>query len=210
MKLCPHCSASIEDDAAKCPKCGRWVVQVREGPVKQKGKENWKHLVLLGVLALAAWALWAWPEVGVRPREILDFQSDTNAALRAIRSDLEQLERLQEAHFRDHGEYSGNPEVLGFEASEGVTVSLIGRPEGWSGAATHQDHPGKTGCAIFVGSAVPPPVTSNPLPAQPNRMHRRGAGINPPPLIPSLSWSPLSSPSAVFQNLPDPLGQLIH
>jgi len=168
MKLCPHCSASIEDDAAKCPKCGRWVVQVREGPVKQKGKENWKHLVLLGVLALAAWALWAWPEVGVRPREILDFQSDTNAALRAIRSDLEQLERLQEAHFRDHGEYSGNPEVLGFEASEGVTVSLIGRPEGCPERPRTRIIRGRRGAPSSWDRPCPPrsPLT----PSQPNRI----------------------------------------
>ena len=111
---------------------------------------------MLGAVAVLAYAVWAMPESRINPKELLDLKPSRSSVFRSMASDLERLLTLQEAHFRDHGEYSGNPEDLGFDSSEGVSVSIIATPDGWSGAATYLEFSREEGCAVYVGSASPP------------------------------------------------------
>ena len=157
MKLCPHCTASIEDDSAKCPRCGRWVVPKRDvSGSRKKGGVDRKRLFLLGALLLFAWALWRIPESPINPRERLNLKPTMTVTLRSMESDLETLGAMQERYFQVHGSYSGSPSVLGFEASRGVTVSLIVTPTGWKAAATHEEFGSNVGCAVYGGSSSPP------------------------------------------------------
>jgi len=157
MKICPHCATRLEEDSVKCPRCGKWVVQKRAGG-GQKGKISAarKHRILIGAMIVLAWAVWRIPIRSINPREILDLNPNVPMALAAMESDLETLKTLQARHFRLEGSYSGIPSVLGFEASEGVNVSLIVTPTGWSASATHEQFPSTVGCAVFEGSATPP------------------------------------------------------
>jgi ribosomal protein L40E len=106
MKSCPHCSASLEEDAVRCRRCGKWVVGERDQrrPNKKAGRTR-KRLLILGAMVLLAWALWGIPES---------------------------------------------------TASDGVNLSLIATPTGWSASATHEEHPPEEGCAVYGGSASPP------------------------------------------------------
>lgn len=163
MKLCPHCSAQLEDDAVKCRRCGRWVVEKKTGSgARRKGGGSRTRLVLLGALAVLAWILWATPEGTIHPREILDLGLSPAAALATMREDLEDLQALQERYQATHGQFSGDPSVLGFTPSDGVNVSLVTTPGGWSAATTHEEHGPGLGCAIFVGSILPPRVPVQP------------------------------------------------
>jgi hypothetical protein len=156
MKLCPHCSSQLEDNAVRCGRCGKWVVEKRQSNEKKRTGSNPVRLLVLGAVAVLAYAVWALPESRINPKEILDLKPSRGAVFRSLASDLERLVALQEEHFRDHGEYSGTPEDLGFDASEGVTVSIIATPNGWSGAATYLDFSMEEGCAVYVGLASPP------------------------------------------------------
>jgi len=157
MKSCPHCAASLEEDAVKCSRCGKWIVQKRDaGGARRKRDVGRKRLILLALLILFAWALWALPETPFNPREILDLKPTLAATLDAMESDLETLIALQVEYFESHGSYSGSTSVLGFQASEGVTVSFIVTPTGWSATSTHEEFPPDVGCAVYGGSAAPP------------------------------------------------------
>jgi hypothetical protein len=158
MKLCPHCSASLEENTVKCRRCGKWVVPVREvGVTRKRRRGNRKRLVVLGGLALFAWAVWAMPEGTLSTRESLELNPDRQTALGIMRNDLETLAATQESYFRTYQAYSGSRSALGFSASDGVAISIIATPTGWSATATHEDHPSAVGCAIYGGSASPPP-----------------------------------------------------
>ena len=157
MKLCPHCSASLEDDTVKCQRCGRWTVPVRDTRVpKRTKKTNWKRLSVLGLLVIGAAAVWAMPESPLGTGEILDLRPTRRAALNDMRGDLTRLARLQDQFFALNRSYSASPSSLGFESSEGVNVSLIATPTGWSAGARHVDHPPTMGCAIYGGASSPP------------------------------------------------------
>jgi len=157
MKICPHCSAQLEDDAVKCRRCGRWLVKKnKEEASKKKAVGGRVRLLLLGILAVLAWVLWAAPERKVNPRKILDLGPSPAAALATMRGDLETLQALQKEYQGAHGQYSGDPDALGFTPSEGVSLSLVTTPGGWSAAATHEEHGPELGCAVFEGSILPP------------------------------------------------------
>ena len=157
MKLCPYCSSSLEDDAVKCRRCGKWVVGKKErGKPKKARSGARKRLILLAALAFLAWAVWAMPEGYIDPREVLDLKPSPATALERIRSDLSNLVALQADHYRTRGTYSGNPSALGFIAAEGVNVSLIATPTGWSATATFEEFPSEMGCGVYGGKASPP------------------------------------------------------
>ena len=167
MKLCPHCSASLEEDTVKCKRCGRWTVPVRDIAVQKRRKgTNWKRLSVLGVLVIAAAAVWAMPEGPFGTREILDLGPDRQTVLNSMRRDLNGLANLQDRYFGLNGSYSGSPSTLGFVASEGVSVSMIATPTGWSASARHEGHPSAIGCAVYGGSSTPP--QSPVIPSEPN------------------------------------------
>ena len=157
MKSCPHCSASLEEDAVRCRRCGKWVVGERDQrkPNKKAGSTR-KRLLILGALVLLAWAVWATPTNKMDTRGILSSTPSRAASIKVMKSDLQSLVALQAEYYRSRGSYSGNPSVLGFTASDGVNVSLIATPTGWSAAATHEGHPPEAGCAVYGGSASPP------------------------------------------------------
>lgn len=164
MKLCPHCSHQLEDEDVRCGNCSGWVVPNRKGKGKKgrSGKPNLKRVLFLLAVCALAWVVWTMPEAIPNPSEILNQEPSRAGVLATIKSDLERLQALQETHFRDFGEYSGNPEDLGFLPSERVNLSIIATPTGWSGASTHQDFPTDFGCAVFEGSAHPPPAPLTP------------------------------------------------
>jgi hypothetical protein len=124
-----------------------------------------KRAILLSALVLLAWAVWATSADKIDPQGILDLTPSRAASIKVMESDLQKLVALQAEYYRTRGNYSGNPSALGFTASEGVNVSLITTPTGWSAAATHEEHPPEVGCAVYGGSASPPrsPIS----PAQP-------------------------------------------
>jgi len=163
MKLCPHCASSLEDNSVKCPRCGKWVVQKRDGNTSN-GKRTGarKQLVLLCVLVLFGWALWRIPEIPINIREPLNLKPNLALTLGAMESDLETLKALQARYFQIHGSYSGSRSILGFEASPGVDVSIIATPSGWSAGATHGEFPKDQGCAVYEGSGRPPQSPVSP------------------------------------------------
>jgi len=162
MKLCPHCSASLEDDTVRCTKCGKWILEKRDVVKGKKKSGNRARLLVLGGLAVGAWALWITPETTWSPRDLLDPEPSRAKVFSMMRSDLERLWQQEEEYFRIRGEYSGKPEDLGFSPSEGVTVAIIAMPTGWSGATTYRDYPRDVGCAVYVGSANPPHTPLRP------------------------------------------------
>ena len=163
MKLCPHCSASLEDDTVRCSACGKWVIrgETGGGTRPRRRKSNLRLWVLVGLAALAM-ALWAMPEARIDPRELLDREPSRARVFHMVRKDLEKLAELEGRYFREHGEYSGSPAALGFSPSQQVTISIIATPGGWSGAATFQGYPRTEGCAVYVGSAAPPRAPVRP------------------------------------------------
>jgi hypothetical protein len=164
MKLCPHCNASLEEDTVRCPQCGKGVLGGRGGKKKGKKRGSGKtRLLLLFGLLLVVWAVWKVPDTPFNPREVLDLKPNQLAVVQAIRSDLVRLVAAQDEYFRTHGEYSGTPQVLGFTPSEGILVSIIATPTGWSGAATHKESLEDVGCAVFEGSALPPHSPVSPV-----------------------------------------------
>lgn len=164
MKLCPHCSHQLEDEDVRCGNCSGWVVPNRTGKGKKgpSGKAGVKRVVLLLALGALAWVVWTMPEGIPDATGILNQEPSRSTILARMKSDLERLHTLQEAHFRDHGEYSGSQAALGFSPSEKVIVSIIATPSGWSGASTYQEFLPDFGCAVFEGSAKPPPTPAVP------------------------------------------------
>lgn len=125
-------------------------------------KASLKRIVLFLAVGALAWVVWIMPEGFPDPALILSPEPSRAVVLISMRSDLEHLKTLEDAYFRDHGEYSGKPEELGFNPSQNVTISIIATPSGWSGAATYQEFPRDFGCAVFEGSGHPPPTPVKP------------------------------------------------
>jgi len=162
MKLCPHCSASLEDDTVQCSACGKWVISQPHGGGsgrrRRKGRKGGRGVrwVVLLAGAAAAWALWALPSGRVDPGKLLDLSREPADRLETLRAHMERLAVLEEEYFRLHGEYSGSAGALGFAEADGIHVSIIATPTGWSGTATHEDLPEDQGCAIHVGTVGAP------------------------------------------------------
>jgi hypothetical protein len=73
----------------------------------------------------------------------------------ALREDLEELVRVQEAYWSDNEQYALDLERLAFTASPGVLVDVLeAYREGFSALATSES--GQAECAVYVGSADPP------------------------------------------------------
>lgn len=164
MKLCPHCSHQLEDEAVRCGNCSGWVVPNRKGKGRRprSGKRGLMRAVMILAVCAVAWVIWRMPEGIPDPATILSPEPSRAAILESMKSDLEHLQTLQETYFRDHGEYSGKPSNLAFIPSEKVMVSIIATASGWSGAATYQEFPPDFGCAVFEGSAHPPRTPATP------------------------------------------------
>ena len=157
MKTCPHCSAVLEEESVRCVRCGKWVIQGREGKrPRKKRKADRKLLVLLGALILLGGAIWRIPVNEVVSRELLNLKPSPAATLKAMEADLHALRTMQTDYFQTHGSFAGSPSLLGFEASDGVTLSLIVTPTGWSAGATHRELGPDVGCAVYGGTASPP------------------------------------------------------
>jgi prepilin-type N-terminal cleavage/methylation domain-containing protein len=82
------------------------------------------------------------------------------AMVTAMRGDLHNLVIAQEAYFSNGNVYYNgplpNPGTLPYSLSPGVGVTLSGvSPSGWGATATHANT-GRS-CAVFVGTAPPPP-----------------------------------------------------
>lgn len=81
-------------------------------------------------------------------------QSRERAVTAMLQADLRYLATLQEVYWNDHRVYSSSPTDLGFEASEGVTVTFAAADrDGWGATATHSGTP--ESCAFYFGSATP-------------------------------------------------------
>ncbi|MDH3206655.1 MAG: type II secretion system GspH family protein [Gemmatimonadota bacterium] len=103
---------------------------------------------LLAVLALmcvqSAIALPRWTE------------ARTQAHFNVLEWDLENLRARQALHFADQQRYSSDLEALRFTPSSGVELEISASPWGWSATASHSGLSTSEGCAIFVGTALPP------------------------------------------------------
>ena len=174
MKLCPHCSQELEDEAVRCGNCHGWVIPNRKGKKPSSDRRGLKRVVLMLAVFTLAWVVWNMSGTMPDPAAILNPEQSRATLLATLREDLARLQSLQEAYFRNHGEYSGKPEDLTFTPSEEANVSIIATPSGWSGAATHQDLPAHVGCAVFEGSALPPrtPIA----PSDPGEIECSGGG----------------------------------
>ncbi len=73
----------------------------------------------------------------------------------AMRSDLRILASQQEIYFADHGEYSTDLEALGFVGSEGVSLDVSVRGDGWIASATHPLREDDRHCGIYGGEPGP-------------------------------------------------------
>ena len=95
-------------------------------------------------------------------------QSRSQSHLEAVRIEAENLYAQQALHFADRGSYALTLQELGLTPSPDVDVALAASPRGWSATFTHARLEGFQGCAVYVGSALPPdePVT----PAGPGRV----------------------------------------
>jgi hypothetical protein len=161
MKLCPHCSYELEDEAVRCGNCNGWVIPNRKRKKAPSTRRGLKRVVLILAVFTLTWVVWNMSGTMPDPAAILKPEPSRANPIPTLEDDLARLQGLQETYYRNHGEYSGKPEDLTFTPSEKVNVSIIATPSGWSGAATHQDFPPEVGCAVFEGSALPPrtPIT---------------------------------------------------
>jgi len=75
------------------------------------------------------------------------------AYISAMKSDLKNLMSQQEIYYSDHYTYTTNKTALGFQESEGVTVTIgTGDETGYSATATHRGT--DKICAVFYGDAA--------------------------------------------------------
>jgi hypothetical protein len=138
------------------------LVPVRDIALSKKRRSsNPKRLLILGGVAILAYAVWAMPDGTFSTREILHLEPHRQAVLETMRGDLERLITLQASYREMNGAFTANPQALGFSSSDGMTVSIIATPGGWSATVRHEGHPSDFGCAVFAGSGLPPksPVT---------------------------------------------------
>jgi len=76
------------------------------------------------------------------------------AYLSAARADLRNLANLQDVYYNDNYTYTNNLSALGFDPSDGVTISVGEATNlGWSATATHAGLPSES-CGIFHGNAA--------------------------------------------------------
>lgn len=183
MKLCPKCSAEVEDGDVKCPACGHWMLN--PGPVgyahrsSGRARGRWrKKMGLLVLLLLAAWALAArWQGVpsplsvfgGLLTALGLEDGFAPGASLgEQMRFTLEDLTALENVYFQENGEFSGNPLALGFKPPESIRVTIAASSAGWSATATAREPSSgrepssREGCAVYQGSITPPRVPLEP------------------------------------------------
>lgn len=87
--------------------------------------------------------------------------SRDQAYLDALRWELENVAAHQAIHRADHGRYAGSIEDLGFRLSDDARVTIVASRWGWSATAGHEDLGEGKGCAVYLGTALPPekPVT---------------------------------------------------
>ena len=98
-------------------------------------------LVIIGILAAIAIPRFA------------DTKGKANVA--AVKSDLANLAKEQEAYFSDHAEYAPNLALLQETPSPGVTLTLVEASRtGWSATAVHPAAVPVT-CAVYYGTAAP-------------------------------------------------------
>jgi hypothetical protein len=71
----------------------------------------------------------------------------------ALRADLRNLASAQAMHLAVHGRFANDPHHLGFAASEGVTIEMVGDENGWAARATLAESADAEGCAIRWGDA---------------------------------------------------------
>jgi prepilin-type N-terminal cleavage/methylation domain-containing protein len=71
----------------------------------------------------------------------------------SMKSDLKNLASQQEIYYSDHFTYSSSLTDLGFVATDGVTVTTVGDPDGWNAFAVHAAMTGE-GCNIYYGSGA--------------------------------------------------------
>ncbi len=97
-------------------------------------------VVIIGILASIA---------------IPKFQSVREKAyVAAMRADLRNLANLQDVYYNDNYTYSTDGTALGYDNTEGVTVTFVaGTNTGWSASATHAALSSAT-CAIYHGGAA--------------------------------------------------------
>ncbi len=94
--------------------------------------------------------------------------SREQAYFAAMQWDLENLDARQAIYYVDRLSYSSSSTDLRFTNSDGVAVTIVASPSGWSGTATHAALGPGEGCVIYRGS-VPAP-TSPVTPPQPGEL----------------------------------------
>lgn len=73
----------------------------------------------------------------------------------SIKSDLRNISSRQEDFFYYNESYSTDLNALGFDASNGVQITVVeGDPAGWSATATHPSAFPMV-CAVYYGGAAP-------------------------------------------------------
>ena len=98
-------------------------------------------IVIVGILAAIAIPRFA------------DTKGKANVA--AVKSDLANLAREQEAYFSEHSAYAPNLALLRTTPSPGVTLTLVeASGTGWSATAVHPAAVPVT-CAVYYGTAAP-------------------------------------------------------
>jgi len=94
--------------------------------------------------------------------------SRTEARFVAMEWDLKNLADRQILHFADEAAFASSLEDLRFVGTDGVIVSIMASPEGWSGTASHAALGEDEGCAIFFGTV---PVPASPVrPVSPGKV----------------------------------------
>ena len=83
-------------------------------------------------------------------------ESRSQSHLTAVRLEAENLYARQALHLADAGTYAVTLDELGFDPSPGLRVGLAASPSGWSATLTHSQLDPSQGCAVYVGSALPP------------------------------------------------------
>jgi len=74
-----------------------------------------------------------------------------------MRSDLRNLATAEESYYYSTDNYTTSLPAMNFQPSSGVTVTITeASPSGWAATATHPSA-SATQCAIFIGTAAPPP-----------------------------------------------------
>lgn len=84
----------------------------------------------------------------------------------ALRWELENLVAQQALHQADRGRFAASLEELDFRPSDGVVLEVVASTRGWAASALHEDLGADQGCAVYLGSALPP--------EDPVRPRRRG------------------------------------